>query len=265
MYDLPELAWAHDAVCAALLVRLQGSRNFDPDSLPAMRDNPAELPMAWGHARLLLSQTCGYPLVTSLAGRVRLVATPCYAAEGCSGAWMRSALLVRDKEPAETLAELRGSAICAINGRDSNSGMNLLRAAVAPLAGGKAFFRDVLLTGAHAASMAAVQDQRADVAAIDCVTLALLRRVRPSLAAGLRVLAWTQATPGLPLVTSAGMPDAGVAALRAALAAVLADPGLLPARTALLIEGFEVLDEAVYERVAEIEQEALALSYPVLR
>ena len=42
----------------------------------------------------------------------------------------------------------------AINGRDSNSGMNLLRAAVADLAGGRPYFSRVIETGAHMASLA---------------------------------------------------------------------------------------------------------------
>ena len=265
MYDLPELGWAHDAMSEALLAILHGRRDFDGGVLPELREQPGDLLAFWREPMLLLSQSCGYPLVTTMRERVRIVATPCYAAEGCAGAWMRSALVVRGPEAAETLADLRHRAICAINGHDSNSGMNLLRAAVAPFAAGGKFFRDVVVTGAHVASVKAVKDGEADVAAIDCVTWALLARVRPSAVAGLRVLDWTQTTPGLPLVTSNAMPDAAVALLRAALDAVLRDPALQPARQALLIETFEWLDEAVYDQVTEIEQQAVRLSYPELQ
>lgn len=43
----------------------------------------------------------------------------------------QSAIVVRADHPAETLAELRGSR-WVVNEAASNSGMNLLRAAVAP-------------------------------------------------------------------------------------------------------------------------------------
>jgi ABC-type phosphate/phosphonate transport system substrate-binding protein len=265
MYDLPELGWAHDTLSAAFLVRIRNDRNFAAARLPELRERPGELLAFWRDPMLLLSQSCGYPLVTTMRGRLRVVATPCYAAEGCTGALVRSAVVVRTGDPAETLADLRGRATCAINGHDSNSGMNLLRAAVAPLAAGGRFFRDVLVTGTHVASIRAVADGAADVAGIDCVTWALLARARPSAVAGLRVLDWTTATPGLPLVTSSAMPDAAVASLRAALDAVVLDPALQPAREALLIEKFERLDEKIYDRVTEIEQQAVRLSYPVLK
>ena len=39
----------------------------------------------WLNPRLLLSQTCGYPLMTELRDRVTLLATPRYLFEGCAG------------------------------------------------------------------------------------------------------------------------------------------------------------------------------------
>jgi hypothetical protein len=51
---------------------------------------------------------------------------------------------------ATSLDDLRGGR-CAVNDLGSNSGMNLLRAEIAPLANGKAFFKSVLVTGSHLA------------------------------------------------------------------------------------------------------------------
>ncbi len=265
MYDLPELGWAHDGLCDALLAALSAAPAFAGIGLPDRRERPTALMPCWRDPELLLSQTCGYPLMHELKGAVRLVATPCYDAEGCDGAWMRSALLVRDGIAADGIAGLRGTAVCAMNAADSNSGMNLLRAAVAPWAREGRFFREVVTTGAHVSSIEAVAGGEADLAAIDCVTLALLRQVAPHRLAGLRVLGWTQATPGLPLVTSRESAPAHLAALRLALDRVSRDPLVRPALRALLIDRFEVLDEAAYARVLELEQEAAALSYPVLR
>jgi ABC-type phosphate/phosphonate transport system substrate-binding protein len=68
---------------------------------------------------------------------------------------------------------MRGT-ICAVNGRESHSGMNALRALVAPASHAGRFFAEVKVTGTHAASIAMVQSSAADIAAIDCVTHALI-------------------------------------------------------------------------------------------
>ena len=46
---------------------------------------PDDLRAHWRDPDLLLSQTCGYPFASDLAGQVQLVATPCYDAPGCHG------------------------------------------------------------------------------------------------------------------------------------------------------------------------------------
>ena len=99
----------------------------------------------WSPASIL-SQTCGYPYATRLRGRVRLVATPVYRAEGCDGARYRSVLLVRADDRAENLADLRGRRV-ALNADDSQSGHNALRAAVAPLAQRRPLLRRPLSPG----------------------------------------------------------------------------------------------------------------------
>lgn len=260
MYDFPWLARANDALWAGIARHLRAAGlERVPDHLDRTRPREAVL----RDPDLLLGHTCGYPLMTALRGVVRPVATPRYALPGCEGAWHRSLVVVREDAPYERLDQLRGSR-AALNGFDSNTGMNLLRAAVAPLAGGRPFFADLLVTGFHLESLAAVRSGRADVAAIDCVTHGLAARHRPDLVAGTRVLAWTEATPSLPLVTRAAAPEAEVAALRSALDAAAADPDLAEARAALALEGFEVLPLAAYGRILELERAAAEAGYPTL-
>ena len=247
MYDMPFVSAANDAIWASVAARIEG--------VPAHLDRSRPLGDIWRDPRLLLAQTCGLPLVAELAGLVRLVATPVYDHPGCDGPLYRSWLVVRASSPATTLTELRGSR-AAINGWDSNSGMNFLRAAVAPLAVGGRFFASVGVTGAHLASVAAVATGGADVAAIDCVTHGLLVRHRPDLLAGTRVLASTPASAGLPLVTAAATSDATVEALRAALRAMLSDPATEAARAAL---GWVGLADADYRSVTELADVARKL------
>lgn len=257
MYDLPELRPWTDRLWQAIrdALRLHGV------AAPATLTRPEDLALHWRDPALLLSQSCGYPLL-SLRKHVRVVATPCYRAAGCDGASYRSAIVVRRDEPALSLPALRGR-VCAVNGWDSNSGMNLLRASVARIAGGGGFFGGVVVTGSHAASLAAVAGDEADLAAIDCVTLALLQRHRPALTERIRILDWTSSCPGLPLVSAAG--SATREALLRALTTVAADPALGATREALLIERFALLPAHAYDVVQALEDQARALGYPSLR
>ena len=77
-----------------------------------------------------------------------------------------------------------------------------------------------------------------------------------------RVLGWTDATPGLPLITAADQSASVVAALRTALAGIMTDPALAPARAALRLTGMTVIDRSAYAAVTAIEQRAIALGYP---
>jgi ABC-type phosphate/phosphonate transport system substrate-binding protein len=198
----------------------------------------------WTDPALLLSQTCGNPYVRTYRDRLRLVATLRYAAPGCDGPRYRSVLVVRADAPGDGLADFRG-AVCAVNSWDSLSGWVALAAALPE----PRFFRAALVTGAHADSVAAVAAGEADIAAIDCVTYALLQRHRPAATAGLRVIGRTALAPSLPLVTRRAVDDGTVEALRSALRDALADPALAEARAALLIEGIEILGETDYDAI----------------
>ncbi len=260
MYDLPELQDANDALWAAITARLRARNVFDaPDHLT--RDVPPEV--LWTDPDLILAQTCGLPLATRLEGRVRVVATPRYRARGCDGADYRSAVVVRADSAVNSLDDLRASR-CAVNDLTSNSGMNLLRAEIAPLAKGATFFKSVLVTGSHLASAEAVAQDEADVAALDCVTWAHLQRWRTSLTDRLRVLTWTVRSPGLPLITSLGVGPSQLAALRAALDDVARDPDLGEVRETLLLEGFSLTPVEHYRAALRLRDIAVGLGYPHL-
>jgi ABC-type phosphate/phosphonate transport system substrate-binding protein len=261
MYDLPPIRPAAEAWWRGLAAacRAEGLGEV-PDTLTWLGD-PEE---HWRDRRLFFSQTCGYPLMTGLGDSVTVIATPCYGAEGCSGPFYSSALVVRADDPARELSDLRGRR-AAYNARESQSGYNVLRSLVAPLAGGGSFFASTLETGGHGASLDAVAEQRADIAAIDCVTLALHRRHRPAVTGGLRVLAYGPETPGLPYITAGERSEDEVLRLREALYEALADPDLAEAREALLLTGASVLPEEAYEVILEMREAAVAKGYPDLR
>jgi len=150
------------------------------------------------------------------------------------------------------------------NEPNSNSGVNLLRAAIAPLAGGRRFFREMSWSGSHWASLTMVANREADMAAIDCVTLELCRKTAPALIAAVRVLAWSEVSPGLPLITAASTDTETLEILRVALADIAADRAVALALDALLIDGFETLNRDAYQSVLEFERHARVLAYPEL-
>jgi ABC-type phosphate/phosphonate transport system substrate-binding protein len=236
MYDWPEVREATDALWEGM-VRHLGI------TVPLKRGGHyfAE----WHDPNLLFSQTCGYPFTHEFRGRLTLVATPHYAVDGCDGPNYCSMIFAREKAPLEAFRGRRA----AVNTPDSMSGMLALKLVFASLARKGAFFGEVIRTGGHLASLAAVRDGRADICATDSVCVGLARRYRPDYLEGLVEIARSPQVPGLPYVTVAG----NVAELRQALAHTLADPALQEARDQLFLTGVSHLGVEAYDRIVELE------------
>jgi ABC-type phosphate/phosphonate transport system substrate-binding protein len=247
MYDADRAAvqaWWHGV---AELLRAQGL-----DGVPAQAVWPQDLHAHWLDPRLLLSQSCGHPLVTTLAGRVQVVGAFRYSAPGCEGLNYSSEIVVRSDD-AEAIEAYRGR-VAAVNAHDSHSGAYALRAHVALHAVNGAFFGRYRVTGSHRRSLDAVRSGDADLAAIDNITLAGLQRAAPDCLRGLKVIASTEAVTGLPLITAAATLPSDVIALRRALASACAAPALADARSALFIAGFEPVDATAWRRVDELRR-----------
>ena len=240
MYDFPEHREHTDRLWSLVAEALRAGGIEAPDRL----SRPAELPQDWLRSDLLLSQTCGLPYVRRLRGQVELVGAADHGLPDCAPGSYRSRIVVRTGEGAGTLAELRGR-VAAVNADDSQSGAGALRAAVAPLADGRPFFARRIRTGSHLDSIKAVLDGDADLAAIDAVTFAMAMRYRAA-AQGLRVLASTPETPGLPFVTRSGGPSR---MLHAALAAAIEAVGP-EARDVLMLHRLVPREEADFEGIA---------------
>jgi ABC-type phosphate/phosphonate transport system substrate-binding protein len=238
-------------------------RNAGLPDVPEELDQAVGYRDVWLRPDLLLSQTCGFPYVKTLRDRVRLVATPCYAYPGCDGPSMLSFIVINKNAGISTREALRGRR-AAINSHDSNSGYNLFRAAIAPIADGAPFFGDIIETGGHAASITAILEGRADCAAIDCITYGNIARYAPERVADISILAETPSGPGLPFITRASASDRDVEMLRAALGAALAEPRLAGARDRLGLVGFDMLSDRDYDRLQDLERDAMELEYPEL-
>ena len=101
----------------------------------------------------------------------------------------------------------------------------------------------------------------ADIAAIDCVTYALLSKYRPRVVQNLRILCQTAAVPAPPYVTSRLVPESVHTALRESLLRVLNDPSTANLRQALLLDHVDILPTSAYNAIARLEHQAVRLGY----
>lgn len=255
MYNVSaRMTRAYEALLDALLAQAGLG-----DAVELVREAP--LPDFWRRPDMLLSQTCGYPYITSLAADAALLATPCFDVPGCHGSDYASVIVARAGARLSTLADAR-ALVAAANDAQSNSGMNVLRHAVAPLARDGRFFSMVKWSGSHAASLRMVREGAADIAAIDCVTYAYLRQEDPASVAGLCVFAQSAPSPGLPFIGARAAPEDWLRRLQAALLAP--DARLLATMAPLRIRRFRHCDAREYARIGQLEQQARDLAYPEL-
>jgi ABC-type phosphate/phosphonate transport system substrate-binding protein len=241
MYDWPEVRPATDRLWAALRDALRAEGLPAPDALT--RDHP--LSEVWRDPSLALSMACGLPLVRGQAGAATVLGAFDFALPETPPGHYHSVVVVRADDGRQDLAAF-GAATLAINDLDSQSGYGTILHHAAPLARHGRFFARAFATGSHAASVGAVADGTADIAAIDAVSWRLARRFHPD-AARLRILMPTDPTPGLALITA---PHADPAPARRAIAAALA---ALDAATLgdLGLAGFVPLDRADYRVIAD--------------
>jgi ABC-type phosphate/phosphonate transport system substrate-binding protein len=241
MYDMPEVRAFTDAWWKGLARHM---------GVVAGLDRLPDYFQIWRNPQLVFSQTCGYPLTHEFRGKLRLLATPHYGVDGCSGSSYRSIFFAREQRP---LPEFRGS-VAAYNNMDSMSGMLALKLVFLPFANGGQFFAKSRQTGSHLESLAAVQSGNADICAIDAVTVAMARRYRPSAMEGLVEVGRSPSVPSLPYVTSMKRTISEVERYRQGLAAAFSDTALAKTRAALFLDGFSVLSEADYDVIAALEQ-----------
>ncbi len=211
MYDWPELQAANDVAWAAIRDLLRSKSIDAPEELAR---EATDLHRLWRDPDLLLSQTCWGPMELGLSAYVQVVDQPDYSPyEGGQGPNYSSAIVARRGSD----NRLRGRRF-AFNSPDSRSGYLGLRADLEKEGVGLSIFSEMIETGGHRASIIAVAEGRADVAAIDCKTWALARLHEPA-SQELTPIGWTTMRLGLPFITSMATPPETVQALREALAA----------------------------------------------
>ena len=231
MYPFPELRAGWDAVYSVVAAGVDGA--------PRLLDWDLDPHESWLDPAMQLAMTCGWPLVTTLGDRVRVVGAFAYTVDGASSHLYRSVVIARTGETPST------SAVAAINSPESLSGNVSLCAAYD--VGSNLWPGRIVWTGAHVNSIAAVRSGVAEVASIDAVSWAVLARDHPSTVTGLAVIGHGPAVPCLPFIVSAATSDAQLDAWRVGFARAAATSALAGVRRDLLVGGFVPLDLADYE------------------
>jgi len=227
-YPFEDTRWAYDELWSAIVSRAQW--------LPAKLQwtgNPQDL---WLSDDLALSQTCGWPLITRLADKVRVVGTFRHTTPESAAHHYRSVILGRTDGTPFDFQE----SIAAVNNTESLSGWISL---VAAIHGPQETWRgSVRITGSHLESVRMLHRGEADVASIDSVTLAHLKRTFPELISSLFTICNGPIVPCLPLITHRSISDAQLAELRDALRDATRETSIAQATQALFINGFDELE-----------------------
>ena len=179
----------------------------DPATLPP---DDLDFQTLWRHPDMLLTQTCWGPMELGLADHIQVVDQPSYDGfEGGQGIMYSSAIVMRegrgikpsrDGAPVIPLNLLRGKRF-AFNGPDSMSGIIAPTRDLEAMGESLDIFSERIETGTHRASIIAVAEGRADVAAIDCRSWHTAKHHEPKAAEG-QVVGWTGLRKGLPMITS---------------------------------------------------------------
>ncbi len=225
---------------------------------------------AYTSPNLIAAQTCGYPFISHWADTHQPLAVALFDVPGCTSnigknnetGQYSSWFIARADYAANSLPQFRNTRV-ALNSEDSNSGMNVLRYAISQIAQSKTFFSERLLTGEHKQSMSAVADGRADLAAIDVVTYALIKELEPELCQQLKIVGRSVLTTGLPFICanhSGLIRDDLHIAMNHAVGQMEPE-----ARELLHLSGFAPVSAQDYTKIKRLEDGAITAGYPRLQ
>jgi len=224
MYDMPPVNAANDAFWAEIRAIL----GFGPQHLNRHDD----LWDQWLDPDLIFSQTCGLPFRARLHSHVQYLCTPDYGLSDCPAGHYYSVVIAPKGRSVPDAPRV------AINDPLSQSGWAALHdwatTAGVPLSKPQ-------ISGAHAQSIALVQTDQADLAAVDVVTWNALVQSQSDVS-NIDVIAKTTPTPSLPYICSASQ-DASM--IRAAVYQAF-ETLSLETTTQLGVKGLVEIDLAAY-------------------
>ena len=231
------------------------------DELPALRLEAD--PTLLQESRLVFGHTCGYPLMTRLKDRFTPFCVPVFDVPGTSGRRYSSRFIVASDSDIHSIEQSRGR-VAAVNTPDSNSGMNVLRHAVASHHVGGRFFSRIHASGGHLYSLQAVARGAADIAAIDCVSYQLIEDHWPELVNQVQTIGYSVESFALPFVLpNSKLVGTDTRQIIERLNLALESSGDA-VRERLHLREFAAVDLGDYQGILEIENFAIEQGYPEL-
>ncbi|HTN70870.1 MAG TPA: PhnD/SsuA/transferrin family substrate-binding protein, partial [Methylomirabilota bacterium] len=204
-----------EAFCRALAIyihRQLGVRVQYVDGIPWQ-----ERERLFDQGEIQLLRLCGLPYVDKADSRARhmeLLAVPVPLGSRYQKLPIYfSDVVVRRESHFDSFDSLRGS-VWAYNEPRSHSGFNVVRAYLEAQGQNEGFFRRVVASGAHSASLQLILNGGANAAAIDSTVLEWLVAQRPDLSDEIRVIATLGPSPIPPWVISKSVPENFRIALR---------------------------------------------------
>ena len=250
MYDFAWLSEAHDVLWSEIAGALVRRGWTD---VPIALHHQDDVHGLWHEQELLISQSCGWPLVDELEGKVATIGAFEYDIVSADGPTYRSPMMMRAGSTRPTSGQLP-ALTAAVNSLASLSGWVSLVHAYPELNG---VWRGPLhQTGSHAGSAVAVRDGVADLAMIDAVSLAQFRVGRPDLVEGLVVVGEGPRVPCLPIIGPLSFTSSQIADVRSSIAEALASRRGIDAAKPLLIRAFHVRDYSDYAPVQALASRA---------
>jgi ABC-type phosphate/phosphonate transport system substrate-binding protein len=233
---------------------------FEYQAYPA----PQPLENLWRRADIGCVQMCGYPIVLNIADVVPL-ASPIPAAAWANGqAVYRSDLIVRKDAPYETLADtFNGTAGWTVE--HSQSGFNAFRHHLLPY---RTDSRPNLYQNTVGNLVSAqrivdsVLDGTIDIGPLDAYWHMLIKKYRPEVTDGIRILESTQTVPMPAFVAAPGLAADVVERMRQAFLEAHSQPWFEPIKDALLIDGFSRVTKESFQETLAWDREAKAANYP---
>ena len=250
MYDFPEIRAHTNDLWAGMAHELIAVGIDDVPSALTRPDGP--LVVHWRDNSLLLSQTCGYPVVRQLPD-IHVLGSFAVVSGAERPGHYRSVLVARrsDSRSLHGVAGFSG-ARAAANDDGSLSGWVSLGWAFAEAGASPG---PVTFTGQHALSVVAVRDGHADIASIDSHSYSLFARHRPESVEGLVVVGHGPEVAVTPLFTAH---TELVEPIRSAVARALnsASPKVL---SELMITGWVSHGREDHDHVVQLAERALAV------
>lgn len=154
---------------------------------------------------------------------------------------------------------------CLTHGPESHSGMSALRHLVAQCHTGGKFFSSVKVSGSHIASLDRIRRGKANIAAIDSVTLALLSKHQSHTMEGLKILGATYTAPAPPYVVRVDLPEKEVTKITDALLETFNEPTLAGYRAQLLLTGLTRARQEDYWVLEAYKDHATKHGFPSLQ